>query len=398
MAPSAFPLSHILSLPLELRQQIYAYVLPTNKTGNSIHDCNWHSGSVSILRVNKQIHIEAVALLFASVTFNIRVECDRILIIKTYIFPNRKISLKTRLAFPEALGRNLWRVQNVAIAINPAMSIASTMGDMCSYLASRHRENVWDPQVKSLYSSLRKLERIRLLHISMWTGVTDVLLDRWLKMLRPLKRLTNVETLSWDGGVTDTVGIALKGRIGDSWTRYSFMRLPLELREKIYEYLIPCHTTVPFTSKPAPGSFRGFRDLAFCPPLRQDRGYTAMLRTCRRVHEEATRLLYSSNIFRIRVSDFLVLGPASMERQIDREVIGDRNFERIRRFEVFKTGKCCKGFEGWCYQFSSFLDKNSRIETLTFCCECGKDHLSAWVEVYPDSFLGKKRLKYINST
>ena len=70
--PQTAPPATFLSLPLELRQQIYTYILPTTQLripspwhSASIPVCNLRLGNTSILRVNKLINAEASNTLFA---------------------------------------------------------------------------------------------------------------------------------------------------------------------------------------------------------------------------------------------------------------------------------------------------------------------------------------------
>ena len=330
----------LLYLPLELRQQIYAYVLPTNQNGDSVEDCNWRSGSLSILRTSRRIHDEAITTLFTNVTFHVRVECDRILLIKTYTFPHYRIPLKVRLAFPGALGRNLWRVQTVAIELSRGtLNIEDRLSVLGLTQVSEGLRKAWEPQVSNLRSILSRIERIRWLHVYMYTGVTRYFLDDYWKILQPLETLSNVGTVIWSGDLTSCSGSALRERVEDSWERYSFTRLPGKIREQIYGYLLPSHTTVAFTSKVVHSSMQGVRGLLKYPRRREDRGYTAILRVCRRIHGEVTSLLYSTNVFQIEDFDLMHRGKATLSVQDDLERIENENLRRIRCFKIARTAR-----------------------------------------------------------
>ena len=67
------------SLPLEIRRQIYGYLLP-----HSVPQCHqlknpvWRLGNIEILATNKQIHDEAVDLMYGDSWFFVNVNYDEI--------------------------------------------------------------------------------------------------------------------------------------------------------------------------------------------------------------------------------------------------------------------------------------------------------------------------------
>ncbi len=210
---------NLLRLPLEIRQQIYTYVLPSNKPRNDISDGGWISGSVSILRANRQVYAEAIAVLFANVTFHIRVERDCVLFIKTYHFLDGrilKVPLSVRYAFPEALGRNLWRVQRVAIQIKMGiMNVGGFIVNTRIDLKAMNQLNAYQGQMEMLCVSLRRIERIRLLHICV-SGLPQPA----ILILRPLGQLSNVQTVSWEGNVAEELRLAMVKQIENSWIKF----------------------------------------------------------------------------------------------------------------------------------------------------------------------------------
>jgi len=205
----------LLRLPLELRQLIYAYILPRNKPRNDISDGGWVSGSVAILRTNRQIYAEAIAVLFANVTFHIGVERDCVLFIKTYHILDGhvlKVPLSVRYTFPEALGRNLWRVQRVAIQIKMGvMKVGGCVVNTRIDISAVDQLNAYQGQMEMLCVSLRRIEGIRLLHIS----VTGLPLPA-LPILKPLGQLSNVETMSWEGDLPEELRLAISKPVGNS--------------------------------------------------------------------------------------------------------------------------------------------------------------------------------------
>jgi len=212
---------NLLRLPLEIRQQIYTYVLPSNKARSDISDGGWISGNVTVLRASRQVYAEAIAVLFANVTFHIRVERDCVLFIKTYHFLDGrilKVPLSVRYAFPEALGRNLWRVQRVAIQIK--MGIVNVGGFIVNTridLKAMDQLNAYQGQMEMLCVSLRRIERIRLLHICV-SGLPQPA----ILILRPLGQLSNVQTVSWEGNVAEELRLAMVKQIENSWKKIRF--------------------------------------------------------------------------------------------------------------------------------------------------------------------------------
>jgi len=396
---------NLLRLPLELRQQIYAHVLPSNKPRNDISDGDWISGSVTFLGASRQVYAEAIAVLFAHITFHIRVERDCVLFIKTYHFLDGrilKVPLSVRYAFPEALGRNLWRVQRVAIQIKMGiMNVGGFIVNTRIDLKAMDQLNAYQGQMEMLCVSLRRIERIRLLHICV-SGLPQPA----ILILRPLGQLSNVQTVSWEGNVAEELRLATVKRIENSWERNSFLRLPPEVREKVYEYLLPCHRILLFSSQLSQRALRSIErtlNLDQQTLLRENRGYTAILRTCRRVNDEARRILYAKNIFRIGVRD-LVEPNRFDSLRADLVRIGASNFGLTRRFELatrqskLATQDRRSQYDQWGDAFTRLVQDNPHIESV-ICRENRASRASRdkrTIEVPKESVLGKKGLSHID--
>lgn len=396
---------NLLRLPLELRRQIFTYVLPSNKPRNDISDGGWIGGSVTVLRANRQVYAEAIAVLFANITFHIRVERDCVLFIKTYHFLDGrilKVPLSVRYAFPEALGRNLWRIQRVAIQIKMGiMKVGGFIVNTRIDLKAMDQLNAYQGQVEILCVSLRRMERIRLLHICVSGLPVPAIL-----ILRPLSQLSNVDTVSWEGNISKEFRLATVKRIENSWARTSFLRLPPEVRDMVYQYLLPYHRILMFhsqLSKRALRSEESTLNLDQQPLLRENRGYTAILQTCRRINDEARRVLYASNICRIMVHDLVEPnGFDSLRADIVR--IGASNFGLIRRFELatrrskLVTRDRRLQYDQWGEAFIRLVQDNPQIESVT----CRESRASRGcrekrtIEVPKESVLGKKGLSHID--
>ena len=77
----------------------------------------------------------------------------------------------------------------------------------------------------------------------------------------------------------------------DVYERNSFLRLPPEIRAKIYDILLP-HTETMYNTQPTQHKY-----------IRWRHGHMAIMRTCRLVHRESSRLLYSTRDFQLTCGD-----------------------------------------------------------------------------------------------
>jgi hypothetical protein len=94
------------------------------------------------------------------------------------------------------------------------------------------------------------------------------------------------ELLEWE-----PLGSQLCPRHRNDLSSCYFLELPVELRCRIYSFLLS-DTDIPAL-------------FCRCPVHRRD-VYTAILRVNHEIHEEATRLLYCTSVFTIKVSDGLL--------------------------------------------------------------------------------------------
>ena len=120
-----------------------------------------------------------------------------------------------RYPFPEALGRNLGRVQMVVIEIDRGAWWSPSLVETPDP-TSEGSWKAYAKQMATLCVHLKCIERIQHLHIAARKLTLGFFLDEYLKIMKPLLTLSNVGVVSWDSGVTDTVGKALQKRIGDS--------------------------------------------------------------------------------------------------------------------------------------------------------------------------------------
>ena len=94
---------HLLSLPLELRQHIYLYLLPStisvlDRDNDSIV---WHRGATTFLATCRQVHEEAAFLLYSTNVFVLSVVWDCTVFEYQWVLPS-SLRPRRRIAFPEA--------------------------------------------------------------------------------------------------------------------------------------------------------------------------------------------------------------------------------------------------------------------------------------------------------
>ena len=65
--------SRILALPLELRREIYSYILPTAVSTNNPHLRYWRRGETNLLTIDKQFHDDAASFIYGGRIFEIGV-------------------------------------------------------------------------------------------------------------------------------------------------------------------------------------------------------------------------------------------------------------------------------------------------------------------------------------
>ena len=108
--------------------------------------------------------------------------------------------------------------------------------------------------------------------------------------------------------------------------RSPFMSLPLELRNRIYELALQHETRLKIT-------WPTRRRIDQLVPVRKDCGRFALLVTCRQIREECTQVLYSVNIFELRLS---AKHYDPMFHVLNRFLnsIGDKNKQALRTIHV----------------------------------------------------------------
>ena len=87
---SPAPEPPILALPLEIRQQIYSFLLPRTVIAPNKHASGlvWQRGNIALLATCKQIHDEAIAIIYGDNTFNPNITNDGINLRYSWLLPS----------------------------------------------------------------------------------------------------------------------------------------------------------------------------------------------------------------------------------------------------------------------------------------------------------------------
>ncbi|KAF2841414.1 hypothetical protein M501DRAFT_1000623 [Patellaria atrata CBS 101060] len=99
--------SYFLKLPLEIRQEIFSYILPTTFKDKN-HGIAWRRGHIALLAVNRQLNEECLDLMYGHSTFTIDVTYDSIRfryqwVLPSLLCPNKRYPFLT--CFPPHLLR-----------------------------------------------------------------------------------------------------------------------------------------------------------------------------------------------------------------------------------------------------------------------------------------------------
>ncbi|MCJ1374561.1 hypothetical protein MMC20_005793 [Loxospora ochrophaea] len=278
----------LLQLPLELREQIYRDLLPT--TTSTPKDIAWLRGNITILAANSQIYSEALPLMYSNATFVIDVAWDCITFAYQWLLPSGLIPSE-RMPFPLS-PRHLPLTRRFRIRIH---HVDSYTGMVKYNYSGRGLTNGLKDQVSTLCTVLSSLPEIHTLHIHLQddnpptTSATST--DH---LLTPFLTLHNTRTVSLSSSPPSLASsrpifTTLSTRLQNSYHKTSLLRLPPELRAMIFHYLLISELPWPRQSRRENGMVSWAYSMGYVHP----RGNTAILRTCRRIYEEAARVLYS---------------------------------------------------------------------------------------------------------
>ena len=253
----------LLEIPVEIRAVIYRYLLPTTvpTKGNRY---TWLPGNITLLAANQQIYHEAVAIMYGTSTFCLTLWCHFI----EFSCPGLSVQFPERIA-----SRNLALIRRYLI------HIPNNFGGLL-YLAHAVRG-----QVAKLLDILGKASVIHQLQIHFQEDNYGGKRDQ--EVLLPFLGLKNTQSVSLFGNIEPNLEMRLQKRLTNAYTKNSLPHLPLELRDAIYHLVLPYTTTV----------------LEHLSPNRMNRsifwqkGHTAIMRTCKSIYKETSRILYQANDF-----------------------------------------------------------------------------------------------------
>ncbi|KAA6412396.1 MAG: hypothetical protein FRX48_03386 [Lasallia pustulata] len=369
----------LLALPFELRRGIYEYLLPT--TLETVHKGTvWIRGSTTIMTANKQIYAESTAIMYGTSAFLLDIEWDCITFAYQWLLPTNLVPKRT-LAFPEHLtSRTVALIRKLYVRVHHVDSYTG----MVKYNYSGHglTDGVRD-QVATFCTLLRGLPEITKLSIELRDGSATLGLGQGV--LEPFLTLKNTREVNVIGSVTPEYGEHISRRLNDAYTRNSFLRLPREIRDKVYRYLFqpdvhPLYSSKvrPYDSEHCISSVRGHllpKRYIQIQPLE-----TSMIYTSRLVHAEATPMLYQKRRFYVIVlgdkwtfgeipRPYCAHGPCKFELPMD--AIRKRAFFNSYHL-VFSPGYILflrKGglsfpTQAKCKLFGKLLQEHPHIETL----------------------------------
>lgn len=196
--------SHFLTLPLELRREIYTYILPFATPIDNPHLQYWRRGQTSLLIVNKQFHDDAANLIYGGRLFEIGIFSNT-----NHVHLDVHSQDSTGRAYMDCTYNNYCQagtitVDQVDIAHMQRLKIVLHWE---SYGRSKRRQNAQRvlsgvrDQIETLCARLRTIPRISALEVV----VRDTKRVRGTKkvpgytegILEPFKALRNVEVLSF---------------------------------------------------------------------------------------------------------------------------------------------------------------------------------------------------------
>ncbi|KAL8822789.1 MAG: hypothetical protein Q9191_006484 [Dirinaria sp. TL-2023a] len=276
----------LLGLPPELRQEILSYVLP--QTIETAIGPVWLRGHTAILTVNKLLHFEGIRLMYGNSTFIVKVTWMTITFTYKWLSPTGLVPTRT-LAFPWQLpSRNLPKIRKLMVRVHHDDDYIGTV-----------KHNFSGPglvegmktQIQRLCETLQDLEQIRDLLIHFKNDNRDTGVDQVI--LSPLLALKNTQTVRTAGAVTSTFRQILKDRLNGACDRNSFLRLPLELRERVYDLLLPSTETVINTDQTQRNYIQ----------RRWRHGHLAIMRTSSAIYVEASRFWYGTRNFQLTCED-----------------------------------------------------------------------------------------------
>ena len=358
----AFPL---LRLPIELRVKILELVLPhTIDTGT--RGIAWVRGHCALLATSRRLFNEGIRIMYGMNTFAIDVVWDGITFAYQWLLPTGLIPKRT-FAFPDKLARrNVACIRKLLLRIHHVDNYTGMIKHNFSGPGLRQGLRL---QVERLcQQTLRDMYEISHLHIHFRNDSHTMSVDQ--QILDPLMQLTRTRTLQLTGSITPRVERALQAQLSNAYSRNSIFYLPLEIREHIYDLVLP-HSQDYFPKQHS--------KLVFW-----NNGSTEILRTCAMIRKEASAVLYRTRDFTLkragdeeRLREFLHpynklafaafpqgLGVSNVLKLKDCELVWELN--PLCAIEEYKKEEITELLEA----IKQILIYSPNIAQLTFSCMC----------------------------
>lgn len=319
-----FGKSPLLELPLELRREILSYVLPTTVRTRS-RGLAWLRGYTAILATSQLLYAEGVRMLYGGNPFIIDLDYSSITFAYQWLLPNGLIPKRT-LAFPDKLAdRNISYIRNVILRIHHVDNYTGMV--KYSFEGPGLREGLKN-QVDRLCEVLQDMYQISRLQIQFKNDSHTPGVDQ--PILKPLLNLNNVSSVEPTGAITPAFAQVLEDKLTDVYDRSSFFRLPLELRERVYDLVLP-YTETMFNTSPTQHKY-----------IRWRYGHLGILRTCTTIHREASSLLYRTRNFQLTCGDdhfrftpFWLPKGRLLPGLPFPQSVGAKNLMQIRHFTIY---------------------------------------------------------------
>lgn len=314
----------ILDLPCEIRQEILNYVLPATVETRS-RGVAWLRGYTAILTVNRKLYSEGIHMIYENSIFVIDVTWDSISFAYQWLLANGLVPKRT-LAFPGKLAeRNLAYVRHFMVRVHHVDNYTGMIKH--GFEGPGLREGL-KLQVERLCKTLQGVHQLSRLRIHFQNDSHTTGVDR--EILRPLLSLRNVRTVEVTGSVTLEFARTLGRQLNNIYERSSFFRLPLELRERVYDLLLP-HTEIMINTHPTQHKY-----------VRWRYGHTAIIYTCTAIHRESSSLLYRTRNFqltcgddRFRFTPFWLPKGRLLPGLPFPQSVGSWNLAQIRHFTIY---------------------------------------------------------------
>jgi len=203
-----------LSLPLELRQQVYRHLLPTTYLRNASSlewgaqslVPVWLKGNTSVLRVNHKFYSEAIELLFGDATFALAIYHDWVDFCFRTLRADGSVK-ESRRRFCKPFGvRNLHRIRRLHIRVRASARDLSNMNDLVE-------------QVEFVCRLLRTIPRIINLHVVYQAWNLGFKCPSPRTVLKSFSTLDNVNDARIDGSLDKITKLELESVLQGSYNR-----------------------------------------------------------------------------------------------------------------------------------------------------------------------------------